>query len=760
MDLYRSVGNAKSAKKLFTLFKTGLNVVFLDFDHTMTSTAGLQSWSKFTQSPKLSTDTKVLLNTLYDIHMPVELSPHTSSLDKAENAKQWYSSSLPALSSAVKTVSDLKIILDTEDGDLENPPGRIILKPGVEEFLNELRDRKIPCIVFSGGIGDVVRRTLTDLDPDAFGVHIVSNFMIFSEIDEETQTMCEKYSHHCTESDSEFLNWSKPTITSANKCIQTLVDYWTAQIKDKKNQSETEVEEEISDIISILYSAQNILLVGDMISDANMCFGVPGISNVFKVGFYSEEYDKQSAKSNDDCEIVKKPFETYKSHRAPILGEKYYGNAPQRLCGVSEYLISNESFEDNNTRLEAMSRSFDVVLDNSPQATFDPISSIAFGFSKFEDNNIEILDICKDSKQKYAETLCNLMYHKISDTVGSDMVSVSGYARSGKDTYYSTLSKVVLFEQISYADALRDCTTSLNPWIRVPGEDRVVRYNDLLSTIGYDEMKTKYPDVRKFLISIGHGVRTNINEDSWLKWAFNRDLQLFEVVDEKTSFAQMICKTFLLFNQLESEKQFIAIDGSDSQMRYVEFVSMVKSKLLPTSIAKEMADYEKCENLALECFTVMAHDLDSDDGDTNPYDGPISLPQYCVLLAKLYDYDEYYGYDLFRSPVRRSIKLSVMPKIITDARYHNERQFAYVNGGFLVYVRKTGVDAASETERKSLENSYYNAIIDNDSTIENYEQTILMTTVLKDCYMSLSTMGNGRWSVKIPTFNVKSSSFE
>lgn len=762
-DLFLSVGNKSSAARLCRFYREPVDAVFIDFDYTATSICGLQSWSYVQENPTINAETKSFLKKCYAEHMPVEMSSTATHSEKLENARKWWSKTLPAVSSDIKTVGTLNNVLRSASS---TETGGIVLKPFFTTFLSSLKEHGIPCVIFSAGIGDVVRKVLMDADPDAFGVHIVSNFMLFSSVD-DAGLVQHKYAHHCTGDDAPFFTWSHPMITSANKNVKTLIDY----VSNAKERTSLDDDDEMEDsaLVNIVTSARNVLLIGDVSSDANMCDGVHTDTNVVKVCYYTPNYETD--KTNDKNNVHESEKWSF------LFGDEHYGVFPKRLRRFDDFTVKKEDHSKNNVVIrEFLVRKddieegdidddlidkiqhFDIVLLNDTRSSFKPIHAMVFGFKHGDDKrskNIASKDTDAD------ETLFDLAYGDHSDMF--DLTSISGYARAGKDTFHKILSDRTPCTQIAYADKLRSLAHVLNPRIFV-GYDRPItspmhykepmynRYNDLISVYGYEKAKTIFPDVRRFLIALGHGCRTVIDKDCWLNWAFDQHKPLFDIVTlddaekhDNDDISHHVWLAYKFYRQLcldfheDLERKKTPYTDVDDETFFKNFALLtIKHFLKPSHIELIANPHFAIQDLQAVEIQIEVLDESSEKANIKPkYSNAVFirlLREECVnhLCASE------------ESPTtRRAIQMiNVLPRNVTDARYHNERQRAYGMDGQIIYVYVPRNKPASPTEYDSMKKSYYHAIIKNDSfsadgSMVGYEKTVQHMMAFSMCYRSL-----------------------
>lgn len=106
-----------------------------------------------------------------------------------------------------------------------------------------------------------------------------------------------------------------------------------------------------------------------------------------------------------------------------------------------------------------------------------------------------------------------------------DVIGLSGYARTGKDTAAKCL-KELGFKRVAFADTLRNAAYQLNPAIAVySGEwESPIFLQNIIDKHGWDGYKsTRYAnEIRRILQRLGTEVGRNlIGEDVWVEATFN-----------------------------------------------------------------------------------------------------------------------------------------------------------------------------------------------------------------------------------------------
>ena len=100
---------------------------------------------------------------------------------------------------------------------------------------------------------------------------------------------------------------------------------------------------------------------------------------------------------------------------------------------------------------------------------------------------------------------------------GYDLIGLTGYAQSGKDTVAQFLVNKYGYRRIAFADKIRDFLYDLNPQIKV-GYDGVSNIRILVDNDGWDTTK-QIPQVRQLLQDIGVSARNIFGENFWVDQA-------------------------------------------------------------------------------------------------------------------------------------------------------------------------------------------------------------------------------------------------
>jgi hypothetical protein len=113
------------------------------------------------------------------------------------------------------------------------------------------------------------------------------------------------------------------------------------------------------------------------------------------------------------------------------------------------------------------------------------------------------------------------------------MIVGLGYVRRvGKDTAANALVRDLGFKRVGFADPLKDLAFIADPL--VTSATQVVNVSAgrghlswVVTGVGWEEAKDKFPEVRRFLQNLGDGVRRVLGESTWIDAAMAK-ARLFE----------------------------------------------------------------------------------------------------------------------------------------------------------------------------------------------------------------------------------------
>jgi 5'-nucleotidase len=139
------------------------------------------------------------------------------------------------------------------------------IRAGTAELIQSLKQKNIPLLILSAGLGDIVRLFLEENNAWNSNVHIVSNFMRFDE-------------------DGNALRFIGEPITSCNK------NEYTTLTNGGNNKSP-------------IVDRSNVILLGDSLSDLKMV-NPECHSTVLSIGFLNCDEDRQLEKYKSKFDVV------------------------------------------------------------------------------------------------------------------------------------------------------------------------------------------------------------------------------------------------------------------------------------------------------------------------------------------------------------------------------------------------------------------------------------------------------------------------
>jgi hypothetical protein len=104
------------------------------------------------------------------------------------------------------------------------------------------------------------------------------------------------------------------------------------------------------------------------------------------------------------------------------------------------------------------------------------------------------------------------------------LIAVTGYKNSGKNAVCNVLAAEYDFKITGMADALKEQMLILNPWVDVSRNDGwCKRLSKIVGTIGWDEAKEQYPEIRRLLQIGGTEAGRNIfGQNIWAETWYKR----------------------------------------------------------------------------------------------------------------------------------------------------------------------------------------------------------------------------------------------
>ena len=211
--------------------------VLTDFDRTITTGNSPSSWSILSNSNMISNEYVKDSYELYNYYRPVELDESMDYETRCKLMIEWWDKHVDLF---------IKYGLSEEGiNDSIRNFNFMSFREGIKEFLENMNDRNIPVIIISAGIGNVIKEFFIMNDCFYNNMFIVSNFLKF---------------------ENGFV------VGVSDKVIHSL------------NKSEVSLPDDIKELIK---TRQNIILLGDSLSDVRMAMEEVR-DNALKIGFLEE----------------------------------------------------------------------------------------------------------------------------------------------------------------------------------------------------------------------------------------------------------------------------------------------------------------------------------------------------------------------------------------------------------------------------------------------------------------------------------------
>jgi hypothetical protein len=127
-----------------------------------------------------------------------------------------------------------------------------------------------------------------------------------------------------------------------------------------------------------------------------------------------------------------------------------------------------------------------------------------------------------------------------------NIIGLTGYAQSGKDTLASILIDRYGYRRVAFADTIREFLYEINPMVACSPTGYL---KDLVNLVGWDKAKQE-PQIRRLLQDLGVAARKLIDEDIWVTTALRNISSEDRVVITDVRFENEASKISALGGQL------------------------------------------------------------------------------------------------------------------------------------------------------------------------------------------------------------------
>jgi len=256
-----TISNPEQLKKKITkLKKQGVNGfhVVADFDRTLTKAyingETHTSYELLRKGKYLTSDYSPRSYALFYEYYPIEISETTPLEEKSKKMTEWWTKHYDLNIECGLSLDVIKEIVKKN---------KIQLRQGAEELLDLLAKNNIPILIFSAGLGDVIKEYLKSVNKLTKNVHIISNFFKFDK-------------------KGKAVSYTKPLIHTFNKN--------EIQVKHHKYQNE-------------VIKRKNVILLGDDLGDLGMTKGIEH-DTIIKIGFLNHHVEKFIDKFSEAFDAV------------------------------------------------------------------------------------------------------------------------------------------------------------------------------------------------------------------------------------------------------------------------------------------------------------------------------------------------------------------------------------------------------------------------------------------------------------------------
>lgn len=232
--------------------------VLADFDRTLTkcfvnSEKASSIISHLRNGKYLTEDYAAKAHALFDEYHHIEINPNLPMEEKKERMKEWWTKHYNLLiESGLNKETIIQAVTDMIN------EGTLVLREGVEDFLQFLNEKNIPLVIMSSSIGDLIIEFLKQKNIFYDNIHVISNLLEFDE---------------------------NGTAMKIKEIIHVFNKY--------------EIEVKIPEV----QERKNVLLLGDSVGDLGMIEGFE-YDNLLKIGFLNENVEENLEVYQDMFDVV------------------------------------------------------------------------------------------------------------------------------------------------------------------------------------------------------------------------------------------------------------------------------------------------------------------------------------------------------------------------------------------------------------------------------------------------------------------------
>ncbi len=239
--------NPEGLKEKLSKFKADNFHLVADFDSTLTNAfvdgkKMVSSYAFVREGGYLSPEYIKRAFEYTNYYRPIEFDPKVPQKKKEAKMVEWWSKHYELMIEFGMNMGAIKDIIKKN---------RMQFRRGSTEFFDLLNKNKVPMLIFSAGLGNLIQEFLKAKGKLTKNVHLVSNFLVFDE-------------------EGKAVSYVRPLIHTFNK----------KEVQIEKFPYHKEIS-----------NRKNVILLGDVIGDSDMVEGVHH-DNVIKIGFLNENVEE------------------------------------------------------------------------------------------------------------------------------------------------------------------------------------------------------------------------------------------------------------------------------------------------------------------------------------------------------------------------------------------------------------------------------------------------------------------------------------
>ncbi|XP_035216810.1 cytosolic 5'-nucleotidase 3-like isoform X2 [Stegodyphus dumicola] len=234
--------------------------VIADFDYTLSRAHkdGVKcdtTYGILKKAPFVPEDYKIQTTCLFEYYHPIEIDPNLTKVQKIPYMVEWYTKSLNLMPKSGIKKDQVPEMVESSN---------VQLRDGCDVVFKSLHQHNVPLLIFSAGVGDLLKEVLRQKNMLYPNMKIIANFMRFDEKDK-------------------LAGFKGAFIHTFNKNLTSV---------------------ENSDYFNHLKSRDNIILLGDSLGDLDMTEGVNDINSILRIGFLNHRIEEYLPEYLDAFDIV------------------------------------------------------------------------------------------------------------------------------------------------------------------------------------------------------------------------------------------------------------------------------------------------------------------------------------------------------------------------------------------------------------------------------------------------------------------------